>query len=385
MGFLVFGIGLSAEENDLNSYRRNFARADLEAKVSVVRDAAADEGASEFVGQFYEFILKFSLQNAEVLQDDVDFITLTMLASFGVGAVGHKASENTLWSVFSAVKAPAVRVAALGSMALLAPGNPWITENLNHYVVNQNELIRSGAEPDYLTLSACISTLGALKDGSSVPVLLGVMTSGYKESITAEAAAVLKTLPANYYPYLINVIRQTPPAEKLAAYTVAIDNENFSDKRGELAEIALEVGLTFPGSGKEVTALNDMRYAAAVVLGELKWSRAANLVIRHYYRVQQDYQEGKAPRERLAEAIACMGVMGSSDAARALTFQLGYLNSLLEQHYGYDDANVVIEVVNALGELGDKAAYDPLLYMSYLPYPEEVKTAAKEARDRLKW
>jgi hypothetical protein len=41
--------------------------------------------------------------------------------------------------------------------------------------------------------------------------------------------------------------------------------------------------------------------------------------------------------------------------------------------------------VQSLGEVGDKAAVDYLLYMNYLAYPEHIQAAAKEALGRLKW
>ena len=46
---------------------------------------------------------------------------------------------------------------------------------------------------------------------------------------------------------------------------------------------------------------------------------------------------------------------------------------------------VVLSVINALGGLGDKTAFDCLLYVTYLNYPEAVVKAAKTALTKLKW
>ena len=45
----------------------------------------------------------------------------------------------------------------------------------------------------------------------------------------------------------------------------------------------------------------------------------------------------------------------------------------------------MLSLINSLGEMGDKAAFDSLLYATYLDYPEEVIAAAKNALAKLKW
>jgi HEAT repeat protein len=120
------------------------------------------------------------------------------------------------------------------------------------------------------------------------------------------------------------------------------------------------------------------------VLTEFQWTRASPLAIKHFYRVQTDVQNGAVPRERLVEAVNCLGAMGSSEAAQALALQLGLLNSQTERS-GVFDETVTLAVVQALGAIGDKSAFDHLLYISYLSYPEHIQAAAREALARLKW
>ena len=50
------------------------------------------------------------------------------------------------------------------------------------------------------------------------------------------------------------------------------------------------------------------------------------------------------------------------------------------------DKAVVLAVINALANLGDKSSFDCLLYVTYVKdYPEEVAVAARNALTRLKW
>ncbi|AEF83077.1 hypothetical protein [Leadbettera azotonutricia] len=377
---------VSAQEPILLSYERNFVRAGLATKAGILRDAATDDRSGEFMGPLYEFALKFVLDNGELLRDDPDMIALASLAARGAGSTRHKASADTLWKIFSVYRDSHSRVEMLGALGILGKGNTQVVENLNQFLANQNNGSRSGMAPDYPTLTACISALAALGDGSSFPVLFSAMTAGYPEPVVQAAIAALESIQGNYKQYLTDVIRKNPPAEKFAAFRIGANNLKFTEaERGELAQTALEVTLDlFPGNAESGAAVSSLRYAAIQSLTQLKWTRASPFAIRHFYRVQTDYGNGAAPRERLLEAIACLGSMGNSESAQVLALQLGYFNSQKERNAETDEA-VILALIQSLGELGDKVAFDYLLYISYLNYPESIQAAAREALNRLKW
>ena len=76
--------------------------------------------------------------------------------------------------------------------------------------------------------------------------------------------------------------------------------------------------------------------------------------------------------------------MSSSEAAQVLALQLGFINSRTEKTGLYDEA-IILAIINSLGELADKSAFDNLLYIGYLNYPDKIQSAAREALARLKW
>ena len=67
-----------------------------------------------------------------------------------------------------------------------------------------------------------------------------------------------------------------------------------------------------------------------------------------------------------------------------LTQYLVLINSYTEKGKGYDE-QVVLAVIACLGQLGDKVAFDDLMYTQYLNYSAAVKKAARAALDKLKW
>jgi hypothetical protein len=385
--FLFFVAGGSFAQDSQSvalSYQRNFVRSGLDVKLDILKEA--EEAKIAGLGPLYELALDFALQNAELLRDDPALIALATDAARGIGATDHTRAVSTLWRVFMAFRDSRTRVAVLGSLATLGKGDGQVVENLNQNLANQNNVYRAGIAPDEETLSACIAALAALGDGSSFPVLFSAMIAGYPPRIANQASEALKSIRGDYKKYLIDVMRKNPPAEKLLAFKAGAANDGFNAAaRGELAEAALEITLgLYPTDPGELEAVQELRYSAILELTVQRWTRAVSLAIKHFYRVQTDYGKGLAPKGRFIEAVACLGSMASGESAQALSLQLGLLNAEMEQTRNFD-ADILFAVIDALGEIGDKVAFDYLLYIGYLPYPDDVKAAAREALNRLKW
>jgi hypothetical protein len=391
--FLFLGTALGAQDSILHSYQRNFMRASLSTKVGVLLDAATDERASEFIGQLYEDALVFSLQNAEILRGDPDLNNLTVIAARGAGHSGHTRSVDTLWKIFTGFRDSQAKIAALDALAILGKGNSRVPENLNQFLANQNSLYRSGMDIDMPTLSACINALGALGEESSFPVLFAALTSGYPEPVAARAVLALESLPVDFLGNLTEILRKNPPVEKLAVFRAAVSSSRLSDEeKGAFAQTALEIGMEENLSADFGSAMTTLCTLAVRTLTDFKWAGADTAVLQYFYRVQGEYQENKISRERdrLLEVITCLSVMNSPDAAQALSLELGYLNSQFERAkrdgtFGEHDEAIVLRVIRALGEMRDKIAFDNLHYVAYLDYPENIKAAAREALNNLKW
>ena len=78
-------------------------------------------------------------------------------------------------------------------------------------------------------------------------------------------------------------------------------------------------------------------------------------------------------RNNLLDAIGNLGAMNTHEAAVRLTQFLVLINSYTEKGKSYDDA-VVFAVLQNLGALADKVAFDDLMYTQYLNYSTGVNT-----------
>ncbi|MCL2441429.1 MAG: hypothetical protein FWD14_06780 [Treponema sp.] len=289
---------------------------------------------------------------------------------------------DALWRQFLSSSNADTMAEILITLGTLGKGNKQVIDNLNNHLMGMNLLFRSGSAVNYTVVSACISAIMELGDSSSYPALFSVLYAGYPEVIASEAQGALEIIPGNFYQFLLNVIQNNPPDEKFAAFRAGMNSERLSlSERGQLAERALEQSLNDTGNNIDLTA---MRYSAVLYLNHFRWTRANALVIRHYYRVQSDFLQDNASKERFIEAIACLGAVGDSDAALVLGLQLGLINARTEST-GAFDPDITMAIVRALGNIGFHAAFDHLLSVSNLSYPEDIQIAAREAVDRLKW
>jgi hypothetical protein len=385
--FLCFSLAagyISAQDSILISYKRNLVRANLMEKLNILNDAATDPYASEFIGELYGFVLRFSLSAADLLADDADMIALAKAAARGAGQTGHRDSAETLLKLCSLYSDSSVRVEMLNALATTAQGNARVIADLNQFMDDQNTAFLAGMAPDYQALQAGVAALGALGDESSYPVLFSAYSLPYPDVIAEAARLALGLIRGDYEAFLAGVIRDSPPHDKLKAFSLVADNAPRGVQipvasKNILAQTALDVAL-----GADDPASYSLRYEAARVLTGLGWTGASKSVVRHFYQVQTDYAQGTAVKERFIEAIACLGAMKTPEAAQILAIQLGLFNSQAEQTGGFDE-DMLLATINALGDIGDKVAFDHLFYVDFLPYSKEVKAAAKTALAKLKW
>jgi hypothetical protein len=371
------------------TYERNFLRSSLSTKLEIVKESSTYKAAD--MGPLYAQALRFVVEGESLLGADVELKSLALAASAKAGEAGYAAAASELLGLFEGYDDPEVRAAAASALATAGVGDKAVLERLNAFVASQAQQLRSGAAPESPTLAACVATLGALGDASSMEPLFAVYSSGVQADIGAAAAASLGKLKGDYAAYLAKAIAERPILEKLAALDLCLAEPSFSaNGRGALAESALSVGLSYKGSA-DSGALAALEREAAGAIRDLRWQRASPLVLQYYRLLLAQYgaADGKdsaaqSLRGDLAKAIGALGAMGSGEAVQALSLQLQLINGQTEQGAAFDEV-ILRSVIDALGELGDKAAFDYLLYVGYLQYPDPIKQAAKAALQRLKW
>jgi hypothetical protein len=379
--FVFLSPPVFCDSSVLQSYIQKFSISDLLTKAEVLRSAKDDRMMNEYIGEFYEYAIRFALDNYASGELSY-FNSIINISLSGLVNSGRSESVGLLWKLFSEYPDDREGAEILIAMGVLGKGNQAITRNINNYLMERNMIFRSGRSVDYSMISACIAAIMELSDSSSYPALFASICAGYPEVISSEAYGALELIHGNLYQFLSGVIENNPPEEKFAAFKAGVNSERLSLwERGQLAELALELTLRSDDDNIDITAL---RYASVLSLTGFRWTRANASAVRHYYRVQADFLNGSAARERFVEAIAFLGSVGNSQAALILGLQLGLINDRMENSDVFD-AEITLAIVQALGLIGDNAAFDNLLSVRNLPYPENIIAAAEEAIERLKW
>ena len=387
VAILALGLAAAAAQDSselIDTYRRNFVRSSLGTKLELLKEASSYEGVD--MGPLYDTSIQFILGNASLLSTDAILRDMSVLSVNMVLKYRYAPAADHLWELFGVYKDDLVRVPVLRTLAEVAIGNKHILKELNAFLDTQVTLFKSGTRPDNAVLDATVYAVGRLGDSSSFPYLFAVYTASVSKSITDRAGAAMAALDGDYASFLAEVIRSHPPADKSAALEAGLRGDALTDeKRAELAEAALAVGVSYQSAAPaEQAFIVALRTSAANELTSRAWQKASPLAIKHFYDFQLQYNRGQVSKSNFLEAIALVGAMGTTDAAQALALYLQLINTETEQGKSFDE-QIALAVVTNLGRLGDKTAFDYLLYIGYLQYPESVKKAARDALQNLRW
>jgi hypothetical protein len=369
----------------LETYRRNFAIASLDVKIQILQDAAAAPGSTE-LGPLYQQALEFVLENVSLLPADPRFRQLAAIAADQVAAVGYAPARTALWRLFQEDPETGTRIRTATALGVVGAGDPEVVDHLNRFLDGQNALFAAGTGADLQVVPTILRALGRLGDPSSFPPIFTAMVIGYSDSTTQVARESLLAIKGDLRELLAGIVKNGLPAEKLAALQMAVENERITDTdMAKLAELALDVGLhtSAPDTGSKAS-LRAMRVIAARTLRDRSWQEASPLLIEHLDMTIMEADRGLADKGALLEAIASLGIIGTHEAAVRLTQYLVLLNSYTEKGKGYDE-QVVGAVIENLGLLADKVAFDDLMYTQYLNYSNAIKKAARAALERLRW
>ncbi len=292
----------------------------------------------------------------------------------------------TVWKIFLTFRDSTLRVPILQSLAVIGKGNDEVIAGMNNFLSTQNTLFRSGENIDMQVLDTFIFALGKIGNKDSFSPLFTTYSLGYSDSITKRTQGAIDGLGIDVGSMLNEIINRNQPIEKLAALKVGLQLTTLSrEKRGELAENALRIGTTSKSEIQlDQNALTELRLVSARELTSLKWQSASAVAVQHFQDFLGQYNRNRIPKSYFLEAIALLGAVSTTEAAQTLAMYLQFINTQMEQGKPSDE-QIVLAVINNLGALGDKTAFDQLLYVSYLQYSDTIKKAAQDALQKLRW
>lgn len=379
----LFGQEVEGNDPMLLAFQRSFARGSLSTKIQVLQDAA--EMSGEAMGPLYQQAIEFILDNVRTLRDDNAAQELAVLAVNLTGMHDYRPAADLLWRLFENTDSVRIHISIMSALGVVAKDNPELVTKLNTWMASQNNAMRSGGFVERQVVAECVVTLGKVGNENSYGLLFSASYLKYSDDITYKADRAMEQLGGDYIANIVKVIEQNPPAEKLEALQRATGREDLGlEARATIAMRALAFGIeSRVAEEADAGTLRELRYLAVRKLTEYGWSEATPLVIQHFDQTIIEVDRGLTSSSSLLEAIACLGAMGTHEAAVRLSLYLEVMNAYVENGQPVD-TQTALSVVNNLGALGDRVAFDYLLYTGYLDYAPPVKRAAREALNNLK-
>ncbi len=328
----------------------------------------------------------YVIEYVPILGTDLDFLKLTYAAVNTMGTPPGKQAVPRLNKLFRLFSDDALRTAILEKLsyyvehepqetgASITLANAFLTESLKPSVtVGQAQL-------------AAIKMLGKAGSQSSFSILFSYILRGQNAQLSTAAEQSLNTLLPNGMQNIIRILAVNPSSEKIQILKLINKNAELTDTfKAEVATKALEKTIYNTEDISWVDQeLIQLHLEALQMLSNLSWTKAAEAVMQLFLLARKEYESGCLSEKQFVSVIEQTAQLAADQAAPVLTAYLNALNKETEEK-GLRSESVVLAVINALGALGDKTAFDYLLYVTYLSYPETVIEAARSALAGLKW
>lgn len=357
-------------------FQRKFIKGNIADKTAAVREADGDD-ALAIAG------LDFAIGNRQLLGPDRDLSALAVasILSLPMHDTTPKNGDvlaERLVQAFNRFEDETVKIAVLDKLVSSSYISPKSVALVNGYLLS--------ARSQNATTKAAIRTAGRIGDSKTFEIIYDAWKTGRWNLFTAETENALVMLSSDSLADAVKAISQASLTETYAFFTLLTKSEkNSQNFKAEIAENALSKAIynteDLSGSMEETVSL---QLDAMKVISDTHWVRAAPLVIRYFSLAREEYEANVLAQDKFVSVIKSMAQLTSTGTAQTLSNYLADLNRKAEKS-NYPAKPVVLAVIKGLGELGDKTAFDNLLYVTYLTYPQDIVAAAREALAKLKW
>lgn len=357
----------------------------------VDKTKAIKESTGEDSYWLAEKAIQFALDNKEILGNDRELDALVVSAILTITpeyvASADKLSQaeilfnfTKLFNIFSSSNT--VQIAVLSKILLLKDSiqTTEFTEELNKYL--QSDGI---ATADKSVLKSVISTLESIGNNKSFNILFSLYINPEFESVQNELETTLIKLAPNYIDEILYIINEKDIAKNKPLFEKIVKNSKISKNNlCEIAENLLNSSILYVENSTEKDDFTKLQIEVLQVLSSNNWTRASSSAISFFIFAKDKFTNGLISEEDMIKIVSSLINVAPIESISPLVSYLVELNSLTE--IGKSVSIPVVEaVIKTLGAIGNKSAFDSLLGVTYLNYPESVLSAAREALAGLKW
>ena len=113
--------------------------------------------------------------------------------------------------------------------------------------------------------------------------------------------------------------------------------------------------------------ISDFQLNICKILFENNWTRSAELMVSYFEIAKNEFNSGFLTEQDFSNVIKYVERLASKKSVKIFISYLEDLNGQMTKG-SLSSETVVSALIQALGSLGDKSAFDCLLYTTYLNY-----------------
>lgn len=382
--FVLFSISLYAQNN---SYTIQYLKGNITDKTRAIKESTGSE--SDYLANR---AIEYALENKELLGTDRDLDALVVAAVLSISDDYLKNSNDEekvkfsekLYNLYSNFEdSNTVEIAILTkleSIKDLLPIEKFVN-NLNNKLKNEN---MNDMDPSFLkTTLSCLEKMG---NTESFIILYYFYSADKYPKFEEEIEKTLITLSPNAVNEILGFIKEADSNQLKRIYSLTTKTQKLSKNNVcIIAENLLNRSILLMGDSSKILPEDiDLQITCLKILADNKWTRASDSVLSYFQITKSLYKINSIKDEDFTFVISSLSSITPLKAVSPLTSYLEELNGRKENGEEVS-SSVILSLINTLGAIGDKAAFDSLLAVTYLSYEEAILSAARQALSGLRW
>lgn len=374
-------------QTNAQSSRVKFIKGNIADKTAAVREANDSDAA-----WVSEHAVDFCLENKELLGNDreLDGLAVAAILSYSPETVKkqtdlqkQKLTDNFISLFANFNKSSTVQIAVISRTVALkdsVPSAPF-TALLNSYLKTTD--VKTA---DSGVFKSCINALESIGNDESFKLLYDFYNDSSYSSYQKEIEKTIIALIPNAMNEVLTLLDDADMKKISSIFALAQKNSQISKKNlCEISEKVLSVSILLLDNSSGTSADNlRVQLTALDILSQNNWTRASASALSYFQTSKKLYEKRNMSEEQFKAVITSLRNIAPLDAVTPLISYLEELNDQTEKGNTIS-SEIALAVINTLGAIGDKAAFDSLLAVTYLNYEESVLTAAREALSGLRW
>ncbi len=384
---LLFLISIQAAAIFANDNKIKFIKGNISDKTLAVKEASGEEE-----NWLCEQALDFVLTNKEILGNDreLDGLAIATVLSFSNSYISNLTEKqkyivmNKFQDLFVNFQNSAtVQSTLINKIISLKKELPYsdFVDILNSYISKKgiNNI-------DNSLVKEIFHAYEEIGNNQSFLILFEMLDNPLYKDYNQDIKNTLSALIPASMNEIISIIHNKNIDDIYSIFSLVQNNNKISKNFiCEIAENVLnESIILMQDSSKVSDKILELQINSLNILSENRWTRASSNALTYFDFSKTLFGLEVMNEDQMVIVVQSLAQIAPLNAVTPLSKYLEELNAKKEQNLAVS-TKVVLSVVNSLGAIGDKYAFDSLLATTYLSYPEAVLSAARNALAGLRW